>query len=58
MPSFCIDEEIEQPIEKTPESLLIVAPGAYIYQKELGQHGDYAVKVTYINNRKHSNSNK
>lgn len=58
MPPFCIDEEIEQPIEETPESSLIVVPGAYIYQKELGQHGGYAVKVTYINNRKHSNSNK
>lgn len=52
MPPFCIDEEIEQPIEETPESSLIVVPGAYIYQKELGQHGGYAVKVTYINNRK------
>lgn len=58
MPPFCIDEEIEQPIEETPESSLIVVPEAYIYQKELGQHGGYAVKVTYINNRKHSNSNK
>lgn len=35
MPPFCIDEEIEQPIEETPESSLIVVPGAYIYQKNL-----------------------
>lgn len=56
MPLFCIDEEIEQPIEEVPENSLFVAPGAYIYQKELGQYGGYAVKVAYIN-KKHSNSN-
>ena len=57
MPPFCIDEEIEQPIEESPENSLIVASGAYSFQKELGQHGGYAVKVAYINNKKHSNLN-
>lgn len=47
MPQFCIDEKIEQPIEEFPNYSLIVTPGAYIYKQTLGQHGGYAVKVTY-----------
>lgn len=51
MPPFCIDEEIEQPIEEVPENSLVVNAGAYDYKKSLGQHGGYAVKAVYINKK-------
>ena len=47
MPPFYVDEEIEQPIEETPEYSLFAIQGAYLFQSNLGEYGGYAVKMKY-----------
>lgn len=47
MPLFYVDEDIEQPIEETPDYSLFAVQGAYPYQKSLGKFGGYAVKMKY-----------
>ena len=47
MPQFCVDEEIEQPTEENKSHVVIVKPGKYNFQKDLGLYGGYEVSVKY-----------
>lgn len=47
MPPFCVDEDIEQPIEDAPQNILIVKAGTYGFNQSIGTYGGYSVDVVY-----------
>ncbi|MGN1158436.1 MAG: hypothetical protein ACI4TK_19875 [Agathobacter sp.] len=48
MPPFYVDEEIEQPLEDHNDCYLIVKPGSYKYNPDLGTYGGYSVQMSFL----------
>lgn len=47
MPPLMVEEEMEQPVEDNPQDTIVALPGAYHYQKNLGDFGGYTISVKY-----------